>query len=575
MGRSISLPRGNLLRIVIVSVLAVALITFYGHHLPSVPASMKEHVSQYASTLHLDEVSDQLQQQSSSHDGSSMEDSAASLIPSYSSSALRPSATAATASPIHGCPASPNPEDFLISMKTGATELFAKLPQQLLTTLRCVKNYMIFSDIEQDIGDHHVYSSLKDVSDKYKYGHRDFEYYRHLVDLSVKGQDLSLLNDKKQGYNAGWDLDKWKFVPIAHRTYLQQPNAKWYIFLEADAYMAWSNTLELLSLYDHSKPWYLGATHFYGDVAFAHGGMGYMISNEAMRLLDAIWDPQHIAKWERRVAAGCCGDVEIAAVLREAGVNITGIPGLYGESLSWFEWEEGKWCEPSLSWHHLRSHDVEALWNFEKQLLADGGTHYVYRDLFIELVEPHLLPARSDWDNMSRHRIYTGSSGTHGDEDRRYPREIDWKELSPDEQEERYKDLNDEQQEAVQQDGKYIEWTVWDELSDEEKEAVWEEFTESEKVAHTSLRQCRAACEDWDECIQYYFQPGRCHLHRNVRLGHYVEPEASDMALELDASHSTVSGWMKDRVEDLKNRVGACKAVPDWMSDYAEAELSS
>ncbi|KAK3627682.1 hypothetical protein LTR56_015457 [Elasticomyces elasticus] len=94
---------------------------------------------------------------------------------------------------------------------------------------------MVFSDIEQDIGGHHVYGSLEEVSDKYKYSHRDFNFYRRLLDLFAKGQDLSLLADTK--------------------VYVERPDIKWYIFLEADAYMGWSNLLELLSKFDPDKPW--------------------------------------------------------------------------------------------------------------------------------------------------------------------------------------------------------------------------------------------------------------------------------------------------------------------------------
>ncbi|KAK4983675.1 hypothetical protein LTR28_002450, partial [Elasticomyces elasticus] len=242
----------------------------------------------------------------------------------------------------HGCPGRPNAEELLISMKTGATELFAKLPQQLLTTLHCVSNYMIFSDLEQDVGDYHIYGCLEEVSDKYKYSHKNFEFYRKLLDLSARGQDLSLLTSTKQAKEHAWELDKWKFLPIAHRVYKEQPNTKWYVFIEADAYMAWSNVLELLSHYDPDEPWYLGAVFFLGDVAFAQGGMGYIISNGAMRLLHKIWNPEHIARWELRTAKGCCGDAELAVALRDAGVNVTGIPGLYSESLAWFEWDEGK-----------------------------------------------------------------------------------------------------------------------------------------------------------------------------------------------------------------------------------------
>ncbi|KAK0855909.1 hypothetical protein LTR33_010580 [Friedmanniomyces endolithicus] len=172
-------------------------------------------------------------------------------------------------------------------MITGAPELFAKLrynfSQRFVVCLT-------------DVGGHHVYGSLEEVSDKYKYSHRDFNFYRRLLDLFAKGQDLSLLADTKRATGNGWDLDKWKLVPIAHRMYVEQPDIKWYIFLEADAYMGWPNLLDLLSKFDPDKPWYLGATHVYGDVAFAHGGMGYIISNGAMRMLDTIWNPQNIAR---------------------------------------------------------------------------------------------------------------------------------------------------------------------------------------------------------------------------------------------------------------------------------------
>ncbi|KAK4997075.1 hypothetical protein LTR28_014093, partial [Elasticomyces elasticus] len=408
-------------------------------------------------------------------------------------SSLRPS--------VHGCPGRPNADEFLISMKTGATELFAKLPEQLLTTLGCVPNYMIFSDLEQDVGDYHIYSSLEEVSDKYKYSHRDFEFYRKLLDLSAKGQDLSLLKSTARAKSHAWDLDKWKFLPIAHRVYKEQPKIKWYIFIEADAYMAWPNVLELLSHYDADKPWYLGAVHFYGDTAFAHGGMGYMISNAAMRLLDNIWDAEHISLWERRTAESCCGDVELAAALKDAGVNVTGIPGLYTESLAWFEWDEGKWCEPSLSWHHMRAHDVEALWQFEGKWIGSEGGHYVYRDLFVNLIEPHLASTRSYWDNMSRHRIYTGPEGTYGDEERSYKQERVWSDLSADEQSERRKDLDEEQLASVEESGKYMRDTHWDELSADEKQSIWDEFSEREQRAHESLARCREACEEYEECM--------------------------------------------------------------------------
>ncbi|EMC99918.1 hypothetical protein BAUCODRAFT_355172 [Baudoinia panamericana UAMH 10762] len=474
------------------------------------------------------------------------------------------------------CPVVADSKDFLISMKTGATELYAKLPEHLMTTLRCVPNYMIFSDLEQDISDYHVHSALEDVSDKYKYSHRDFEFYRRLLDLAAKGQDLSLMKITTQAHGSAWDLDKWKFVPITHKTYAAQPDAKWYIFLEADSYMAWPNVLELLAQYDPGKPWYLGAVHFFGDTAFAHGGMGYFISNAAMRKLDAIWDRKHITKWERMTAEGCCGDVDLGAVLYEAGVNLTGIPGLYGEGVTWFEWDPERWCEPAISWHHMRAHDVESLYQFETKWLGKGETHYVYRDLFVNLVEPHIASTRSDWDNASRDRIYTGLEGLHGDEDRRFKKKTIWSDLEEQEQEDVWRELNDGRKESIENDGYYLKDNRWDELSDEERETAFSELHDWEQVAHESLRNCRVACEEWNECMQFFYSTtgtGRCHLHRRVRLGHYLD--ARDVEVDEDtglAVNRTTSGWMMDRVRDMKDRAERCESVPNWMRKYAENE---
>ncbi|KAK0915880.1 hypothetical protein LTR57_013199 [Friedmanniomyces endolithicus] len=567
-------------RIILTSLIVVLLMVVSRHYLPSVHDSAEEVVSHYAPDIHLQRPPHDEPQEA--YEDTNGDPPATDEEPPLIYDDPAPSAYAAKEPPpiessrlaLRGCPVIPKSADFLVSMKTGATELFAKLPEQLLTTLRCVPNYMIFSDIEQEMGDYHIYSSLEDVSDSYKYSHRDFSFYRRLLDLYAKGQDLSLLQITKQAEGSAWDLDKWKFLPITHKVYKEQPHVKWYIFLEADSYMAWPNVLEMLALYDPEEPWYLGATHFYGDVAFAHGGMGYMISNGAMRMLDKIYDHKHVAEWERRVSESCCGDVMLADVLQEAGINITGIPGLYGESLTWFEWEEGKWCEPALSWHHVRAHDVEALWQFETKLLSGSSSHYVYRDLFLKLIEPHLAATRNDWDNLSRDRIYTGHTGRHGDEGRRYMQPVQWADLEKEERDDIWKDLEDDRKEAIETDGIYQKETRWDELSEDEQVSAWEDLTDVERESHESLRHCRAACEDWSECMQYWSMGGRCHLHRTIRLGHYLEPRrvTADEELGGVSLNRSVAGWMQDRVRDMKDRAEVCKSVPEWIKQHAEDE---
>ncbi|KAK4981282.1 hypothetical protein LTR66_010121 [Elasticomyces elasticus] len=158
---------------------------------------------------------------------------------------------------------------------------------------------------------------------------------------------------------------------------------------------------------------------------------------------------------------------------------------------------------------------------------------------------------------MSSHRIYTGPSGKHEDEDRRYKGEHNWEDLSDREKEELWKELDEDQIKSVESTGKYTRDTRWDELSDEEKQSAWEELTEPEKQAHKSLQRCRAACEDYEE------------------LGRHAGAEGAETVdFETENQNRTVSGWMRDRIDDFRNHMKPCKPVPEWMDKYAEDEIT-
>lgn len=45
------------------------------------------------------------------------------------------------------CDNFPNTDGILLVMKTGATEVFERVPTHLLTTLRCLPDFLIFSDM--------------------------------------------------------------------------------------------------------------------------------------------------------------------------------------------------------------------------------------------------------------------------------------------------------------------------------------------------------------------------------------------------------------------------------------------
>ncbi|KAF2260395.1 hypothetical protein CC78DRAFT_584814 [Lojkania enalia] len=61
------------------------------------------------------------------------------------------------------------------------------------------------------------------------------------------------------------------------------PQAKWYIFIEADTYLLWPNLVAYLSHLDTSKNYYIGKHMYIGDILFAHGGSGFVLSESATR----------------------------------------------------------------------------------------------------------------------------------------------------------------------------------------------------------------------------------------------------------------------------------------------------
>ncbi|KAJ9654192.1 hypothetical protein H2201_009037 [Coniosporium apollinis] len=413
------------------------------------------------------------------------------------------------------CPSIPGAEEVLVVVKTGATEIFHKLPEQLLTHLRCIPNLMIFSDLEQEIGDYHIYSALDEVSDEYKDNHEDFEFYRKMRKYQAEHQDLSALSSEN-----GWNLDKWKFIPILHKVYQEQPNTKWFVFIEADTFLSWTNLLQLLSRLDPTEPLYFGSAFVLGDTVFAHGGTGYVISNAAAKKFEDIHDQEHIAKWELETSNNCCGDAILAVAFLDAGVPLTPAwPLVQGESPSTLDWSERVWCTPAVTWHHVHPFEIEALWEFEqtwfKQIGSQGKAPqipYLYKDVFEYFVQPHITANRSDWNNLSRGRTFTQPSEDHAKEG-----------------------------------------TEWDDLSHEGKQAMWGGLSDIEKQSIESAEACYAACEADEECLQYFFKPGSCHLDKVVRLGKVV-----DAKKEKD----TVSGWMPDRIADFKQRQPPC--VPAW-----------
>lgn len=267
------------------------------------------------------------------------------------------------------CQDIPGAEDILLVLKTGATEIYEKLPAHLLTTFRCAGDVLLLSDYDQDIGAYHVYDILADVSPEIVDQHPDFELYREQRQWGKEFQEELKLP-------GGWALDKWKFLPMVRKAYEEYPDKRWYLFMEADTYMVWTNLLTWLGRLEHKQPLYLGGRSFVGQIPFAHGGSGFVISQTALKKLYEV-EPVHGKAWQSMVPNMCCGDAVLANALLDVDVPLTpSQPGIQSEPPSTMHWTADKWCTVALSWHHVTSAELDALWQFEQEWLKERVSMY-------------------------------------------------------------------------------------------------------------------------------------------------------------------------------------------------------
>ncbi|KAI6784462.1 uncharacterized protein J7T54_006507 [Emericellopsis cladophorae] len=298
------------------------------------------------------------------------------------------------------CEGFPDTSNIMFIMKTGASEAFQKLPVHLLTTMSCLPDFLIFSDLEQQIGKYHLHDALDRVSPALMKQHPEFELYRAQKRCPISQQDCTSEID------GGWNLDKYKFLNMVDRAWERRPGMDWYVFAEADTYIVWSNMVEWLRERAPKGPQYFGSVALLNEFPFAHGGSGYVVSGELMRnMVNNITDLA--SKYDTRAGESCCGDLLFAEAVGEAGTKVQQVhPMFNGERPLSMPYGHGQWCEPIISMHHVNPEEVSMIWQFE-QTRKNKDTLLI-KDLYEAFMAPHLTQFRRDWDNLSEDTCFIG-----------------------------------------------------------------------------------------------------------------------------------------------------------------------
>ncbi|GIZ49311.1 hypothetical protein CKM354_001234300 [Cercospora kikuchii] len=290
---------------------------------------------------------------------------------------------------------------------------------------------MIFSDLEETYHGEHIYDALDSVSPEIRDNNKDFELYRRLqrggrqvLDASeLSGAPEAFSNNGGNQENAGWKLDKWKFMPMVNRTFHEYPDIKWYVFIEADTFLLWTMLQQYLSRLDHTKAIYAGSPSFIADELFAHGGSGFIMSQPALSSV-ATYYASHKPEIEQLTDGHWAGDCVLGIFTRRSGVQFHNFwPHFQGDypGLLPYARADGRpvmddklreWCYPTISYHHMSSHMIRDFWQFEQEWAKshDRTETLLNKDVFRDFVMPQMMEGKADWDNLSDTEVADANS---------------------------------------------------------------------------------------------------------------------------------------------------------------------
>lgn len=335
-----------------------------------------------------------------------------------------------------------------IVLKTGHSELLHKVPPLLQTYLSCaVPDLLLFSDLYATLGPLTIHDALSSVRAPIVRGHPHFElYYEQYAANGLRppvfDRPFSWSLDRvfpwlrsQESVRPAWDLDRFKLLHVAQRAWDLLPDRDWYLFIEADTYVEWSNVFTLLHRYDQlSQPrdalplasspnlatnfsppptkWYLGSLVRDGLPQFAHGGSGYALSRSAMSTLVGPDRDAIALRYDVTTVGGCCGDQELArSLLDEAGIAGTNVrPVINGEFVGSIAYggsrEKEWWCSPMGTLHHVDEEEVREVWRWQVRRVLEGlmVSFDEYHDGFAGTFGIHLEAISGDFGPLLRGR---------------------------------------------------------------------------------------------------------------------------------------------------------------------------
>ncbi|KAH7149523.1 hypothetical protein B0J13DRAFT_621378 [Dactylonectria estremocensis] len=437
------------------------------------------------------------------------------------------------------CDGFPSMDGIMLVMKTGATEAFTKLPTQLLTGLQCIDDFLIFSDLEQQVGKYRVYNVLDNVKPEAKGDLMEFSLYDVQANCPTSQQDCT--RDMK----GGWELDKYKFLHMIERAWTMRPNMEWYVFAEADSYVFWPNLVWWLrnKLNPRDFP-YVGSVAMLKNFPFAHGGSGYVLSGQTVKAMAETPGLAH--KYDLMAPHECCGDYLMALAVNDTGSKVKQAhPMFNGEKPSTLPYSDSHWCQALMTMHHMNSEEVSQVWDYEQKRTSTGFVQI--KDMYEAFVAPHLVPRRDNWDNLSDDVCFISPDEAAQDaaSDREKSRQRPENEKNPIERQAHF---------SAEHCSKVCTADKLD-ISQEEYDRM---ENESERFSLVQSKYDeRSRDENWNrdrQCFQWRYHKKVCCVQRSFKLG--------QLKKESNVDDKWTSGWFVDGINNWIAAKGQCET--EW-----------
>lgn len=388
----------------------------------------------------------------------------------------------------------PGSEKLFLMIKTGASVLWQRLPVHLFTTLTRVPHFALYSDAPGSISGYEVIDIMANLTEESKNRPELVQYKRQLI----LHDDARVLDYGYLDMHDGWNLDKFKNIPMLQHAYQNSPKSDWFFFMDADTHVIVDNLMALTKGLDPNKPYYMGYAVGDGHYQFCHGGSGVLISRGALEKTVGEQDFAHIM--EQRTFDECCGDLMVGYMMIDnLGIAAQHMHGFNGVPYWELDFYRDRWCDLLVTLHHVKPREVEIIWEYEKMKRLQGQkitNAQLYEDFFL----PYMVDRKAKWDNKA-----SQSSMAH-----------------------------------------------WSYGEDKEKGITPKSEGGDQERPYESFEACRRECEKEESCLSFTLKPAakRCDMADFFRFG---RPVADWLKTSDDYTETNVeSGWMINRIQSFR-----------------------